>query len=84
MSDVIESLLRRWKTEPVAVKRASLLVLAHSPSLTADDDAMLTAIVPANLRRAWSVLRAGPASDDERDAVHELEDWAYRKNAETD
>ena len=69
---------------PVAVKRASLLVLAHSPSLTADDEETLTAILPANLRRAWSLLRAGPASDDEFDAVHELEDWVYRKDAETD
>ena len=72
------ALLERWREEPAPVRRALLWLVSVLPELQARREALIAETLPERHRRAWDlVITESAESQEDADAVFELEDWVY-------
>ena len=71
-------LLDGWRPEPEPIRRALLWLLSVLPDLRARHEALVAELLPPRHRAAWRMVLAGSAeSEDDANAVSDLEDWVH-------
>ena len=66
-------LLGSWRNEPDAVRRALLLLLAHTPALRGEYSAMAEESLPVRFREAWLAIHSGANSQEAFDEIDSFE-----------
>jgi hypothetical protein len=77
MRELSAALLKSWRDEPEELKRALLLLLAHTPKLQDEYAEMVAEILPARFDDAWSAIQTGADSQEAFDRIDALERWVY-------
>jgi hypothetical protein len=77
MREVSASLLSSWRHEPDEVKRALLLLLAHTPTLREEYSGIVEELLPARFKEAWSAIQTGADSQEAFDEIDAFERWVY-------
>ena len=71
-------LFAQWRGEPEPVRRALLWLSSVLPDLQARHEAEIAELLPERHRRAWTlVVTESAESQEDADAVFELEGWVY-------
>ena len=73
-----EELLGQWDDAPEDVRRALLWLLSVLPEVRARHEELVATMLPERHRRAWTlVITESAESQEDADAVFELEGWVY-------
>lgn len=65
-----------WRRQPAEIQRALLWLLSPLPQFDARYEALIREVLPDRFGTAWALVRSGPESEQDADAIFAFEEWA--------